>query len=244
MFEKFPKKRQPLPEAYEKIYLKHYFESRCGKTAVLALASLMEGWLHRQVSRSSAPDKVTLEIGAGTLNQIPYERSSAYDVVEPFKVLYEESPFIKKVRYKYDKINDVPAANRYDRITAIASFEHIENLPEVVAISCGLMKENGRLHVAIPNEGRFLWRFAYKMTTAVAFRRKYGLDYEVLMRYEHINTADEIEEILRHFFRDVKEKLLGLGKDFSVYRYYECGNQDLQAAGDYLKKISSDKSRT
>lgn len=114
------------------------------------------------------------------------------------------------------------SAGRYGRITAIASFEHICNLPEVVERCASLLVPGGGLRAAIPNEGRFLWKFAYTMTTGVEFRRKYGLDYSTLMNYEHVNTADEIEAVLTHFFPHVKMSLLGLNKDFAFYRYYEC----------------------
>ena len=80
----------------------------------------------------------------------------------------------------------------------------------------------GVLRVAIPNEGRFLWKFAYTMTTGLEFKHKYGLDYSMLMNYEHVNTADEIEAVLVHFFPHIKRSMLGVGKVFSLFRYYEC----------------------
>lgn len=76
--------------------------------------------------------------------------------------------------------------------------------------------------VAIPNEGRFLWKLAYKMTSGIEFKKRFGLDYETMMRYEHVNNADEIEAILKHDFKKVKCSLLGVSKTFSFYRYYEC----------------------
>ncbi|MCB0026476.1 MAG: hypothetical protein KDE28_01130, partial [Anaerolineales bacterium] len=84
MFEAFPKQRPPLPPAYQALYTAHYKSNRQGQTAASSLAQRMEGWLHRQVARdvagSVAPGKTTLELGAGTLNQLPYEPAGpAYD---------------------------------------------------------------------------------------------------------------------------------------------------------------------
>lgn len=60
------------------------------------------------------------------------------------------------------------------------------------------------------------------MTTGNEFKKRYGLSYEVIMKYEHLNTADEIELILKYFFKNVRCDLFGIGKTFSLYRYYEC----------------------
>lgn len=99
----------------------------------------------------------------------------------------------------------------------------MENLPEMVEACTRLLASDGKVYAAIPNEGRFLWKFSYTVTTGLEFKKRFGLDYETLMRYEHINTGDEIEQILKYYFKDVKMSLLGLGKTFSFYRYYECG---------------------
>jgi len=85
-----------------------------------------------------------------------------------------------------------------------------------------LLKPDGKLCISIPNEGRFLWKFSYTMTTGREFKKRFRLNYETLMRYEHINTADEIEQILKYYFEDVHMSLCGINKTFSFYRYYEC----------------------
>lgn len=93
----------------------------------------------------------------------------------------------------------------------------------------------GVLSVAVPNEGRFLWGFSYKATTGREFYKKYKLDYEIGMKYEHVNTADEIECILDYFFDDVDIKLLGINRDFAFYRYLECKNPRKMICEAFLK---------
>lgn len=221
---KYPKSRKPLPDAYQRIYEEHYTNNRNGQTAASFFSSKLEQWMHRKVAADTDTNSrlSTLEIGAGTLNQLKYESTEIYDIVEPFQNLYKTSKYIGRIRNIYADISEVEKTARYDRITAIASFEHICNLPEVVECCRDLLAENGSLRIAIPNEGRFLWKFAYKMTTGLEFSRKYKLDYSVLMNYEHVNTADEIESVLLHYFANVKMSLLGITKDFAFYRYYEC----------------------
>lgn len=223
IFKNYPKNRKELPEEYQKIYNQHYYENREGKTTISHVAQKMEGWMHKKIAQTAFYDKHTLDIGAGTLNQLKYEAvSEVYDIVEPFSELYQKSEYYDLITGFYTDISEIPNSKKYDRIISCASFEHICNLPEVVESCTNLLSENGVLCVAIPNEGRFLWKFAYKMTTGREFKKRFGLDYSVLMNYEHVNTADEIENVLKYYFINVQQKLLGIGKDFSFYRYYQC----------------------
>lgn len=224
VLSRYPKVRAPLPDAYQKIYEEHYANNRNGQTAASFFSSKLEGWMHRKVAKDvrNAPGLTTLEIGAGTLNQLNWELTEVYDIIEPFQTLYLSSQNLYRVRNIYTDINEIKGTSMYDRITAIASFEHICNLPEVVERCHSLLRTGGCLRVAIPNEGRFLWKFAYTMTTGLEFKHKYGLDYSTLMNYEHVNTADEIEAVLVHFFPHIKCSLLGISKDLAFYRYYEC----------------------
>jgi len=215
--------RVELPDAYKKIYGEHYANNRKGKTTASYFSSRLEHWLHHKVACSASPNKFTLEIGAGTLNQLNFEIPGiAYDIVEPYKALFLDSAHLSHIRNVYDDIKEITGEKCYDRITAVACFEHICDLPDVVYKASRLLKDDGLLCVSIPNEGRFLWKLAYTLTTGVEFKLKYGLDYDVIMRHEHVNTADEIEEVLRCCFQDVKMSLFGISKTFSLYRYYEC----------------------
>ena len=200
----------------------------------------MEAWLHRQVASDVAnlqgSTKVTLELGAGTLNQLQYEPTvHSYDIVEPFTGLYKSSPFLGRVRNIYSDISEVPSSCRYDRITSVATLEHICNLPEVIAQSGLLLAENGVLRASVPSEGTLLWTLGWKLTTGLEFRLRYGLDYGLLMKHEHVNTAKEIEEVLEYFFEEVKCKVFGISKSISLYRYYECRNPRIDRCREFAR---------
>ena len=122
----------------------------------------------------------------------------------------------------YSDIFEIPIGCRYDRITSIATLEHVCNLPEVIARSGLLLAEDGVFRASIPSNGTLLWTLGWKLTTGLEFKLKYGLDYGLLMKHEHVNTAREIEEILEYFLENVKCKVFGLAKSISLYRYYEC----------------------
>lgn len=224
IIKKFPKQRKELPEEYKAIYEQYYKENRNGLTKASSLSQKVESWLHKKVAKTGESSKKTLEIGAGTLNQLNYERCQIYDIVEPFRSLFENSLSKKCIRNIYDDITEVPSDEKYDRITSIACFEHICNLPEVVEKASELLNKAGVLAVSIPNQGYFLWKFGYTMTTGREFKKRFGLDYDIIMNYEHVNSADEIEIILKHYFENVKYSFFGIGKNFSLYRYYECSS--------------------
>jgi hypothetical protein len=245
LFRAFPKTRPTLSPEFAAIYVQHYKNSRGGTSKVLSLAKWAESWMHRKLAEdvASGPPKSTLELGAGTLNQLPYEPlSSPYDIVEPFRELFESSPSLSRVRNIYDDILEVPPTARYERIISVAVLEHICNLPEVVAKSALLLVDGGQFRAGIPSEGTILWRLAWQNTTGRAFKHRYNLDYEVLMKYEHVNTAREIEEVLRYFFSEVKGSAFGLAKAFSFYQFYACARPRLAECRDYLEGKHSGQS--
>lgn len=237
MFTSFPKIRPELPDNYKLIYAEHYKKNRDGNTSATSISQRMESWMHRKVAEDVIleTNKYTLEIGAGTLNQLRYEKSTPYDVVEPFKQLYEKSVFLDRIDNVYADIDEIEVLARYDRITSIATFEHIENLPHVIAKAALLLKSDGCLRFAIPNEGTFLWKLGYKLTTGIEFRILYGLNYDVLMKHEHLNTANEIEDVVKYFFKIKRRSVFGIHKNLGFYRFYECITPNTDKALAYLQ---------
>jgi len=126
------------------------------------------------------------------------------------------------VQNVYTDIAEVPDEARYDRITSVATFEHVLDLPAVVARTGLLLSQNGGLRTAIPSEGTILWTMGWKLTTGVEFKMKYGMDYGLYMKHEHVNHAKEIEEVLRFFYEDVEWSVFGLAKSISFYQFYVC----------------------
>lgn len=242
MFERYPKIRPALPNNIQAIYSAQYKSNREGGTPASSLAQRMEAWMHRQVAQDvyqcGARELNTLELGAGTLNQLAYEPMVAnYDIVEPFSALYQSSPQLHRIKNIFSDISEIPFANRYDRITSVATLEHICTLPELVASCCIFLNANGVFRASIPNEGSMLWALGWKLTTGLEFRLKHGLDYGLLMKHEHVNTAQEIEEILHYFFNDTQCKVLGINKSISLYRYYECRHPRLDRCSEYLSSL-------
>src|SRR5437773_11026984 len=133
VLSRFPKQRPVLPEAYRNIYAEHYKRNREGTSAASSLSQMMESWMHRKVAadvagKAKAPS--TLEIGAGGLNHLMYERpSNSYDVVEELTEVTGHSPFRSRVsRAVVDLVENHDT--KYDRIHSIVDSEHSRQLTD------------------------------------------------------------------------------------------------------------------
>jgi len=220
LLNSYPRTRDPLPTAWQKIYEATYKESRGGKTLLYKLTQNLESWMHRRVRAGGRTERL-LEIGAGTLNHVRHEADiGRYDVVEPFRELYAESPDTVRIGSFYSDIAEIPDTERFDRIVSVAVLEHILNLPNAVARAGLLLKDGGVFAAGIPSEGGFLWGFSWRASVGLAARIKHRLDYGDLMRHEHVSTAPEIIAVVSYFFRNCKVSRF----PFSLYHLslYSC----------------------
>lgn len=227
LLQKFPKSQPPLPEAIKKIFEKEYKDNRDGKGIASKISSMLESWMHVQVAQKQAKNLRVLELGAGTLNHLKHEESAlkTYDIVEPYKFLFEKSPLLNRVNSVYNSVHDISTDIKYDRIISIAVLEHVLDLPDLLRKSVQALEKNGVFQAGIPSEGGFLWKLAWRLSTGLSFRLRTGLDYGEIMRHEHVNNADEIITLVKHFFRDVKIKRFPLPlKHLSLYTYIEAKN--------------------
>jgi SAM-dependent methyltransferase len=244
VFPAFPKSRPVLPAAYQQILQRHYLENREGLSRGSFLTRRVESWMHYQIaadSRGLQASAATLEIGAGTLNHLAYERTDApYDVIEPNEALLNAVAGRRaRVRAFYRDIAEIPAARTYRRIISIAVFEHLTDLPAVTARAGQLLTDDGSLRVAIPNEGHWAWKAGYRIANGIEFKLRYGLDYDLVMRHEHLNTASEIEAVLAHFFEKVSWRVLGVSRRFSFYRAYICSGPRRGRCTEFLHERTS-----
>lgn len=241
LLARFPKTRPALPPRLEAIYTRQYLDNRAGATPAASLSQRLERWLHRQVAADVAggPAGATLELGAGTLNQLAFEPpSDAYDIVEPFAALYRDSPQRGRVRAVFADIRQVPQGAAYDRITSVAALEHICDLPLVLARAARLLTPKGVVRAAIPSEGGLLWKLGWMVTTGLEFRLRHGLDYGRLMAHEHVNDAREVETLLRALFEEVEVRSFGLGRQLSLYRFIAARKPRLDVAAAWEARFS------
>lgn len=200
IFKIYPKKRPPLDKALQKIFNFEYKKNRTN-----LLSQLSESWLHFSIRGRKQSGTNTLELGAGTLNHLKYEKleNKIYDVIEPKKFLYANSKYKKKVCKFYSSIKKVPE-NYYDRIISCATLEHLEDLPYFLFISAKKMKKNGYQSHSIPCEGYPTWNFVWWFFSGIIFRLRTGFSFRHIQKYEHLNNHDEIVKLIRFFYKEYK----------------------------------------
>lgn len=202
LIKSYPRDRPLLSPLHQRIYEQEYKQNRQGGTLTTAIAQKLESWMHKKIATHVSGN--VLELGAGTLNHVPYEKSRDYDVVEPFHSLYSESSYLHRIRNIYASIHDIPASHTYSRIISIAVLEHIQDLPDVLIKAHELLEDGGVFQAGIPCEGGLLWGLAWRMTTGLAYRLRTGLSYSAIMRHEHINNYFEITRLTEHIFKNIR----------------------------------------
>jgi hypothetical protein len=63
---------------------------------------------------------------------------------------------------------------------------------------------------------------AWRYGTGPVFRLRTGLDYAVMMRHEHVNTADEIESCMHYFSRRL-DSASAANAVLSLYTFFAAG---------------------
>ncbi len=238
----YPRMRKPLTPAHEEIYVEEYKLNRGGKGFLYRATQKLESWMHRKIAQEQQSGSI-LELGAGSLNHVPYEDPAYnYDCIEPFTELNEDSPYRTRIRDIYNSLDEVPPSVQYDRIISVAVLEHLTDLPKMIAQSALLLARNGVFQAGIPSEGGFLWGLAWRMTTGISYQIRTGLDYGTVMRHEHVNTAGEIEAIIGYFYRNIRLKRLPTPfLHLSFYTYVEAGQPDITHCREYLNLVSQDR---
>jgi SAM-dependent methyltransferase len=145
-----------------------------------------------------------LEIGPGSLPhkklwQGSPEKFISVEVDDQFHRLAREkcqSDFYGLTRLRGDYRLELPDES-VDVVLAFYSLEHLENLVENIDEICRILKPGGVLVGAVPNEGGLLWGLGRYVTTRRWIKKKYSLDYDKIIAWEHPNFVDEIRLALR-----------------------------------------------
>ena len=237
LLSSYPRVRPPLSERHEEVYVSEYKRSRSGGGGLPGLVARVESWMHKQILGSGQPDRI-LELGAGTLNHVPFEcNAQEYDVVEPFRELWEGSPQLPRVRRIYGDISEIPDSSRYDRIVSVAVLEHLTDLPYVVAYCGTLLDDGGQLKAGVPSEGGFLWSLGWRATTGLSFWLRVRMSYEPYILHEHVNQVDEIVAVVNYFFADVEIRRFPLpGKHASLYTSLSASKPRIDVCAEFLNE--------
>ena len=96
------------------------------------------------------------------------------------------------------------SSGSYDYVLSFFSLEHIMNLEEFVVQINRILKKDGYLIFAIPNEGHLAWGLGRFFFTRGYVYKKLGLDYDKIICWEHPNFSDKILKCLDYSLKKIK----------------------------------------
>ncbi len=220
-----------LPDKYLKIYKEFYLDYSHKNNIFRKLAFFFEERFHLLTYKNYPNPQSILELGAGNLNHVKYEKNfKYYDVIEPKEFLINASDSFErdKVTNIYSDIGELPENKIYEKIISIGVLEHIEELDYVLEKISYKLTPQGKFLVTIPAEGELLWWLGWRLTTGIGFWLKHKLDYGVIMRYEHVNTASKIIRSLNKYFKIDFIKSFPLNiRNFRLLIYISMSKKDI-----------------
>jgi len=169
---------------------------------------------HRLIDRwaRAYADKVVLEIGCGHGHHLRYGGND-YRCYIGLDIEYK---FLCTLRERFpgtQVVNGDAYALPFqdqsiDCVLSVYCFEHLRRLPDSLSEIRRVLKPEGELLVGLPAEGGFLYRLGRRLTSKPYMERKYGIDYDAIVRWEHWNTFNEVVEMLQTQFKITKSRFI------------------------------------
>ncbi len=165
---------------------------------------------HRQIDRWSShfTDKIVLDIGCGHGHHLHYCENSYSSYIG----LDLEHKFLKTFQNRFPNTILVQADaydlsfhnNSIDCVLSIYNFEHLRRLRDSLGEIHRVLKPTGELMIGLPLEGGYLYGIGRWFTSKIYMERKYGIDYDAIVHWEHWNDFWEIIERVKEKFRIVE----------------------------------------
>ena len=214
-----------LPSKYKKIYKEHYIDYASKESLFRKIIYLFESWYHRKAGEIYPNAKKILDVGAGSLSHLTFESNyQIYDIVEPKEYLLKHSKLkILKISNRYLDLKNIPKDNQYDKILSIMVLEHVRDLDNHLKEISNKLTDSGLFVIEMAAQDDFLYWLSWRCSTGLFFCIRHGLDYGVLMRYERINSYDEIIINLKRYFsiKEIKSFPFNL-RNFRIYQHLVC----------------------
>jgi hypothetical protein len=70
------------------------------------------------------------------------------------------------------------------------------------------LKEGGQLLIGLPAEGGLLYKIGRSLTSKPYMQRKYRIDYDAIVQWEHWNTFKEVVEMIKEQFEIVEQRFI------------------------------------
>ena len=166
------------------------------------IAGFVQDLGHKYVSERTASGK-TLEIGFGLGRQGRFFKGE----------LTQYYPTEINMKYtkgeQWNKFSNVTIADAtnlpfedcfFDQVVSIYNLEHIEHVEFVLQEVKRVLKEQGTFVVALPCEDGLMWNLGREFTTRRVFNKKYGINYDKAIAFEHVHNLQFLQDVLgKHF---------------------------------------------
>jgi SAM-dependent methyltransferase len=178
----------------------------------------LTGWFqiagHKMIDRWAKPyrNKIVLEIGCGHGHHLrycrnPYHRYIGLDIERKFLQIFQFR-FPNRILVQGDAYMLPFRDESTDCVLSVYNFEHLKLLPDSLSEIHRVLKPEGELLIGIPMEGGFLYGIGRRLTSKRYMEKKYGIDYDAIVHWEHWNNFREIIKMIRNNFLIDEERFL------------------------------------
>ena len=160
---------------------------------------------HQVVGRWSKKftEKRVIEIGCGHGHHLLYGEQNyknyigldiEYKYAATVQSRYENAAVVNGDAYQ------LPFAdNSTDAVLSIYNLQHLKKLDTGLKEIYRILKPEGELLIGLPAEGGFAYDLGRDLTSKPYMEKKYGIDYDTVVHYEHCNT---FKDIVRNLEKD------------------------------------------
>lgn len=164
---------------------------------------------HSYIAKQGRHKKgVILDVGSGMGYHLKFEKVSND---RKYICLDRDPSMLSKIKYKnvstmIGTCSEISLKDKsVDVVIASHIFEHLPNLRSDLNEIDRVLKDDGLLIVVLPCDPGFLWRILTFMTPSRWRLKKHGIDYDLVMKHEHVNTFSKCRKILRQKFVTTNE---------------------------------------
>jgi SAM-dependent methyltransferase len=162
------------------------------------------GWIqdegHRWIAARTGTGSV-LEIGFGAgRHSLFFGGDRARYFASEFSTVHADSPEWQSMQgrcLRCDARALALADASVDTVISIYTLEHIEDLQGVFAEVSRVLRPHGEFLVGLPCEGGLAWNLGRELTTRRMLGKKYNVNYDKVIAFEHVRDVDGIVEEIR-----------------------------------------------
>lgn len=157
-------------------------------------------------------EKRVIEIGCGHGHHLLYGEQDyknyigldiEYKYTATLQSRYENASVVNGDAYR------LPFAdNSADAVLSIYNLEHLKKLEAGLKEIYRILKPEGELLIGLPAEGGFAYDLGRNLTSKPYMEKKYGIDYDAVVHYEHCNTFKEIAKSLEKDYEIINRRYI------------------------------------